>query len=74
LQALRQSRGCEGEGVSVSAQDNDCHWYVVPLANCAEWEAWLEIPEDDERAWDVPTFAKPVGGSPILVTFTDPQF
>lgn len=52
--------------------DNDSHWYVVPLARKDEWDAWRAIPEDDERAWDPPEFAIPVGGAPCLVTFTEP--
>lgn len=55
------------------ATDNDSHWYLVPVAKAAEWEAWLALPEDDERAWDAPDFAKPLGGAPGLVTFVDPQ-
>ncbi|MCL8382119.1 hypothetical protein [Xanthobacter aminoxidans] len=53
--------------------DNDSHWYLVPVAKAAEWEAWAAIPEDDERAWEAPAFAKPLGGAPGLVTFTDPE-
>lgn len=52
-------------------QDNDSHWYVVPVANKAEWEAWCDIDPDDEAAWVAPAFARQVGGSPCLVTFTD---
>ncbi len=52
--------------------DNDSHWYVVPLARRGEWEAWCEIDPDDERAWTPPEFAVVVGGSPGLVTFTNP--
>jgi len=55
------------------SRDNDSHWYVIPAAKRREWEEWLDIPEDDERAWEVPDFARPVGGSPTLVTFTDPE-
>ena len=53
--------------------DNDSHWYVVPVARLSEWNAWLEISEDDERAWDVPGFARAIGGAPCLVTFTLPE-
>lgn len=55
------------------SRDNDSHWYVVPVANAAEWEDWVAVPEDDERAWDVPAFAHPIGGAPCLVTFTAPE-
>lgn len=54
------------------AQDNDSHWYVVPVARKAEWDEWCEIAPDDERAWDAPDFAKQVGGAYSLVTFENP--
>jgi hypothetical protein len=53
------------------SQDNDCHWFVVPVARKGEWDVWCEIPGDDERAWDAPDFAIPLNGSPNRVTFTD---
>ena len=49
--------------------DNDSHWFIVPVSRRAEWEAWLEIDSDDERAWTPPTFAVAVGGSPSCVEF-----
>lgn len=55
-------------------QDNDCHWYVIPDARRDEWHTWLNIPDDDERSWDAPEWAKPVGGAPGWVTFSDPVF
>ena len=54
-------------------QDNDSHWYVIPVARQPEWNAWLEIDSDDERAWEPPEFAQQVGGSYCLVTFTNPE-
>ena len=39
------------------AQDNSCHWYLVEAAERVHWDAWLELSEDDERAWDHPPFA-----------------
>lgn len=53
--------------------DNDSHWYFVPVDKAAEWEAWAAIPEDDERAWEAPEFATPLGGAPCLVTFAAPH-
>jgi hypothetical protein len=53
--------------------DNDSHWYVVPVVNKSEWDAWCEIDSDDERAWETPDFARAVGGSPSLVTFSNPE-
>lgn len=57
----------------ILSQDNDSHWFVVPVARQQEWDAWLEIDSDDERAWEVPDFAKAVGGAPCLVTFANPE-
>lgn len=57
----------------ILTMDNDGHWYVIPSAKREEWGAWLDIPSDDERAWDSPDFAKAVGGAPCLVTFADPE-
>lgn len=53
--------------------DNDSHWYVIPEAKRGEWNEWCDIPSDDERAWEPPEFARAVGGSPSLVTFTNPE-
>lgn len=53
------------------SQDNSGHWYVVPFAKRSEWAEWNDLPEDDERAWDAPDWAAPVGGSPSLVVFDE---
>ena len=53
--------------------DNDSHWYLVPVVRKADWDAWRDIPEDDERAWDPPDFAKRLNGAPSLVTFENPE-
>ncbi|WP_312405186.1 hypothetical protein [Rhizobium sp.] len=55
------------------SQDNDGHWFVIPVSKASEWGEWLRIDSDDERAWTAPDFAKQVGGSPCLVTFTNPE-
>ena len=55
------------------AQDNDAHWYIVKNDKRTQWEAWLCIPSDDERSWDAPEYTKAIGGSPSMVTFTDPR-
>jgi hypothetical protein len=52
------------------AQDNDSHWYVIPVDRAEEWEQWCEIDSDDERAWTPPEFAWQVGGSYSLVEFS----
>jgi hypothetical protein len=53
-------------------QDSSCHWYLVRADKRTEWEAWNELNEEDERAWEPPEFAKRLSGGPMGVTFTDP--
>lgn len=55
------------------AQDDSCHWYLVPAARREEWEAWCDIPTFDERSWEAPDFARALGGSPSSVTFENPE-
>lgn len=52
-------------------QDNDAHWYVVPVEREREWNEWCDIPPDDERSWDAPEWAHRVGGAPCLVHFKE---
>lgn len=52
----------------IFVQDNDCHWYIIPLSKKPEWDRWRNIPGDDEKSWDLPTFAKEVDG-PHRVAF-----
>lgn len=51
--------------------DNDCHDYVIPADRSAEWYAWVDLSEDDEASWNVPHYARAVGGR---LTFTDPKY
>ena len=51
------------------SQDNDSHWFVVPASKRVEWDIWLEIDSDDERAWTPPEWAHPINGSPSRVQF-----
>lgn len=62
----------------ILVKDNDCHNYVIPREKAMDWDAWREVPEPDLNlpeeetdytAWNVPEYAKAVGGSPDLVTF-----
>lgn len=54
-------------------RDSSSHWYLVPEENRAEWQAWTELDEDDERAWDAPEFAERINSSPSSVTFEKPR-
>ncbi|HEY3495958.1 MAG TPA: hypothetical protein VGK73_14770 [Polyangiaceae bacterium] len=55
------------------AQDNSCHWYCVPTSKREEWEAWCDIPEDDERSWNEPDYARRLDGGPEQVEFQNPK-
>lgn len=50
------------------AQDDDSHWYLVPVSKRAEWDAWRNIPSDNPESWNVPDFAQAVDG-PHTVEF-----
>lgn len=52
--------------------DHDAHWYIVPTEKRMDWERWLDIDETEPASWEAPAFAKRIGGSPSLVTFTNP--
>lgn len=54
------------------AQDDSCHWYLVPADRRAEWTELANLPEEDERAWDAPEWAERLNGGPGSYTFTDP--
>jgi hypothetical protein len=50
-------------------QDDDCHWYVIPVDRQKEFSDWLYRMHRlcvDER---LPSYADMVGGSPSLVEF-----
>lgn len=53
-------------------QDQDCHWYVIPVSHRVDWLNWNSQDPNDERYWTPPDFAKPLGGSHTLVTFENP--
>lgn len=49
------------------AQDDDYHWYVVPVAKCHEFDDWVASREPDGE----PEGVERIGGWPGLVTFTN---
>lgn len=53
------------------ACDGSGHEYIVPDERREEWGAWANLPEDDERSWEVPEWAIRVNRSGW--TFTDPR-
>jgi hypothetical protein len=50
---------------------HDCsgHQYLIPEAREAEWGAFCEIPEDDERSWEVPDWAVRIDGGQLTFCF-----
>lgn len=60
-------------------QDEDCHWYICPAQFVEAAEAyfekvsdyWNEMPDDVDEP-EQPEYLQQVGGSPSLVTFTNP--
>lgn len=52
--------------------DESGHYFVVPASRRAEWEQWTLIPVEDDRAWVPPDYARSVGCSPTMLSFTDP--
>jgi len=51
-------------------RDNDGHWFVIPEMKQSNFNKWLEQ-SYDEDAWDIPEYAKEVGGSQTLVKFKE---
>ena len=51
--------------------DDDGHTYVIPADRLSDWHEFMAIDPEDERAWDVPTWARRLNSNDL--TFTDPQ-
>lgn len=49
----------------IAVKDNDGHRYQIPRSKKHEWDEFMEIPEDDERSWDVPEWAERIDGMPV---------
>ena len=52
-------------------QDHSSHWYIIEAMYRNEWNEWLDLDGDDERAWQVPDFAKEVGRNLQSIEFSD---
>lgn len=52
--------------------DTDCsgHEYYIPWDKREEWRSYAEIPEDDERSWEIPEYAVRIDGGTL--TFEKP--
>ena len=56
------------------AQDDSCHWYLIPNEYREDWEEWSNLPysEDDSRTWEAPKYARSID-SPSNLSFIDPK-
>lgn len=54
-------------------QDNDSHWYCIPLERRESWDAFCDLDTEDEESWNAPEWAKPLDGHPNGVTFENPS-
>lgn len=52
-------------------RDSSGHRYLVPFDRRREWMLWADLPEDDERSWNVPEYANRLDGG--VLTFTNPE-
>lgn len=47
------------------SQDDDSHWYIIPIERQQEWDNWRAMNDD----FSVPPYAIPVNGAPRRVVF-----
>jgi len=50
-------------------RDQSGHWYQVQADKRSEWNAWCDLDEDDEAAWDEPEYAERLEMHPASYTF-----
>ena len=55
-------------------QDQSSHWYLVPCNKEQDWNEWVDLDEDDERAWEAPDYAIELGGGPQLIVIEKYRF
>lgn len=59
------------EGRYRLAQDDSCHWYLIPADKATEWEDWAY--SEEAELGDTPEWASRLNGYPGLVTFEKPE-
>lgn len=52
--------------------DQSSHRYLVPYAARRDWKEWCELPDDDERAWEVPEHIEAIRIDGAFVHFVEP--
>jgi hypothetical protein len=53
-------------------QDNDCHWYLIPVELYDKYSAWIDMDPKDPASWEEPEGIERIDG-PHRLTFTDPR-
>lgn len=57
------------------AQAHDRTWCRVEENHRADWNAWMELDDTDERSWHIPTYAQHIPDmTPSGITFENPKF
>lgn len=62
---LRDTTQVEEKQEFIEAKDNDSHRYRIPIDKQEEFEEWVELPEEDEKAWEEPSYAERLDGEPL---------
>jgi len=52
--------------------DQNSHWYIIPTQHRAEWNDWVDLDQDIPENWNVPEWARAIGGHPNQVEFENP--
>jgi len=60
-----------GSGRYVEVTDDSFHHYIIPVSRLDDWNAFVELDEDDPASWDVPSWAERIDGGRL--TFENPR-
>ncbi len=63
----------EGEERFFLDYDIDGYLHLVPVSRRAEWNEWLGLLPEEPSVDCVPDYARPVNGSIVELTFSDPK-
>lgn len=53
-------------------QDSNGHWHLVLASHREAWDSWNNLEEDNEEAWEAPSFARRIDGHPNAIEFENP--
>lgn len=55
-------------------QDQDSHWFAIPVSRRPDWDRWKALDQDDPKGWADPVYATALPGHPNRMTFCIPKF